>query len=45
LLFEQFLFAGHVAAITFGEHVLARGFNIGARDHTSARRGLDGHIE
>jgi hypothetical protein len=28
LLFEQFAFAGHVAAIAFGQHVLAQGLDV-----------------
>src|SRR5215210_7765000 len=45
LFLEQFLLAGNIAAITFRQHILARGLDVGARDHASARGGLNSHIE
>ena len=41
LLFEELAFPGHVAAIAFGEHVLAQGLDGLARDDTAADRRLD----
>ena len=45
LLFQQLLLAGDIAAIALGQHVLAHGFDIGARDHPPGGISLDGHDE
>ena len=45
LFFKQLLFARDIAAVTFGEHVLAHGAHRFARDHLAADRGLDGHLK
>src|SRR3984893_7273347 len=41
LLFEELALAGHVAAIAFGEHVLAQRLDGLARDNAAADRRLD----
>src|SRR6266446_220197 len=41
LLFEELAFAGHVAAIAFGEHVLAQRLDGLPRDDPAADRRLD----
>src|SRR5438477_7169260 len=41
LLFEEFAFAGHVAAIAFGEHILAQSLDRLARDDPATDRRLD----
>ena len=45
LLIEEFAFAGHVAAVAFGEDVLAQGLDGLAGDDAAADRGLDGDLE
>jgi len=45
LLFEELAFAGHVAAIAFGQHVLAQGLDGLARDDAAADRRLDRYRE
>src|SRR5207249_10294913 len=45
LLFEELAFAGHVAAIAFGEHVLAQGLDGLAGDDPAAYRRLDRDLE
>src|SRR5579875_2877128 len=45
LLFEQLAFAGDVAAVALGQHVLAQRAHGLARDHLAADGGLDGHLE
>src|SRR5688572_17749837 len=44
LFLKQFLLAGDITAITFGEHILACGLDVGARDDPSAGSGLNSHI-
>src|SRR5437016_12650968 len=43
LLFEELALAGHVAAVAFGEHVLAQGLDGLAGDNPAADRCLDRH--
>src|SRR5438477_1463118 len=45
LLVEELAFAGHVAAVAFGEHVLAQRLDGLARDDPAADRRLDRHRE
>src|SRR5229473_1264481 len=45
LLFEELAFAGDVAAIAFGQHVLAQRLDRLARHHPAAERGLDRDLE
>src|SRR4030066_567789 len=45
LLFQQFLLTRDITSITLGEHILAHGFNIGARDDTTGSLSLNGHQE
>src|SRR5437016_14489807 len=45
LLFEQLAFAGDVAAVAFGEHVLAQCLHRLARHHPAAECGLDRDLE
>src|SRR3984893_4219342 len=45
LLFEELAFAGHVAAIAFGEHVLAQSLDRFSGDDPSADRRLDRHLK
>jgi len=45
LFFEEFAFAGDVAAVTFGDDVLAHGVDGFAGDDFGADGGLDGDLE
>src|SRR5436305_2492682 len=45
LLLEQLLLAGHVAAVAFGQHVLAQRLDCFARDDLRTDRGLHRHVE
>ncbi len=45
LLFEEFAFAAHVAAVALCQDVLAEGFDGFSRDDLAADRGLDGDFE
>ena len=45
LAFQEFPFAGDIAAVTFGGDILPEGFHRFAGDDLVADRGLDGHIE
>src|SRR5713101_2658618 len=43
--FEEFAFAGDVAAVALGQNVFANGRDGFARDHAAANRGLDRHFK
>ena len=45
MLFQQFAFAGHIAAVAFGQHIFARGFDGFAGDDFAVDRGLNGDFE
>src|SRR6185437_15406528 len=45
LLFEELALARHVAAVAFGEHVLAERFDGSSRDYFGADSGLDDDLE
>src|SRR5260363_41740 len=44
LFFQQFLFARDIAAVAFGEHILAQCLDVFARNDLCADRGLNRHI-